>query len=121
MNYHLARENRAALDADRRKRYKSAVDLYKQALTIDATCAVAAQGLAIMIAEDVMGAAIVPGQPQEEARLREVNLRDALGIFAKVRESVVDGSVYCNMGHCYFLREEYDRALECVSTLFETL
>ncbi|KAG9103027.1 hypothetical protein FRC06_000428 [Ceratobasidium sp. 370] len=116
MNYHMARENRAMPDADRRKRYKNAVDLYKQALGYDATCAVAAQGLAIMIAEDVMGAAIVPGQPQEEARLREVNLRDALGIFTKVRESLVDGSVYCNMGHCYFLREEYDRALECYET-----
>jgi RNA polymerase-associated protein CTR9 len=118
MNYHMARENRSAPEPERRKRYKNAVDLYKQALGFDPTCAVAAQGLAIMIAEDVIGSAVVPGQPQEEARLREVNLRDALGIFTKVRESIVDGSVYCNMGHCYFLREEYDRALECVSNIF---
>jgi RNA polymerase-associated protein CTR9 len=119
MNYHMARENRGMPDTDRRKRYKNAVDLYKQALGFDPTCAVAAQGLAIMIAEDVMGMTVVPGQPQEEARLRESNLRDALGVFTKVRESIVDGSVYCNMGHCYFLREEYDRALECVSNVFQ--
>ncbi|KAJ1308461.1 hypothetical protein OPQ81_004165 [Rhizoctonia solani] len=116
INYHMARENRGMPEPDRRKRYKNAIDLYKQALTNDPTCAVAAQGLAIMIAEDVTGSAVVPGQPQEEARQREANLRDALAIFTRVRESIVDGSVYCNMGHCYFLREEYDRALECYET-----
>ncbi|CAE6443591.1 unnamed protein product [Rhizoctonia solani] len=116
INYHMARENRTLPEPDRRKRYKNAIDLYKQALANDPTCAVAAQGLAIMIAEDVMGSAVIPGQPQEEARQRETNLRDALGIFTRVRESIVDGSVYCNMGHCYFLREEYDRALECYET-----
>ncbi|KAH7343980.1 hypothetical protein B0J17DRAFT_644869 [Rhizoctonia solani] len=116
INYHMARENRSMPEPDRRKRYKNAIDLYKQALTNDPTCAVAAQGLAIMIAEDVMGSAVISGQPQEEARQREANLRDALGIFTRVRESIVDGSVYCNMGHCYFLREEYDRALECYET-----
>ncbi|CCO30611.1 RNA polymerase-associated protein CTR9 homolog AltName: Full=SH2 domain-binding protein 1 [Rhizoctonia solani AG-1 IB] len=69
-----------------------------------------------MIAEDVTGSATTTGQPQEEARQREANLRDALGVFTRVRESLVDGSVYCNMGHCYFLRDEYDRALECYET-----
>ncbi|KAG8733688.1 hypothetical protein FRC11_004002 [Ceratobasidium sp. 423] len=117
INYHMAREGGKTMpDPDRRKRYKNAMELYKQALTNDPTCAVAAQGLAIMIAEDVTGSAVIPGQPQEEARQREANLRDALGIFTRVRESIVDGSVYCNMGHCYFLREEYDRALECYET-----
>ncbi|QRW15871.1 RNA polymerase II-associated protein [Rhizoctonia solani] len=116
INYHMAREGRNMPEQDKKKRYKNAIDLYKQALLNDPTCAVAAQGLAIMIAEDVTGLAIIPGQPQEEARQREVNLRDALGVFTRVRESLVDGSVYCNMGHCYFLREEYDRALECYET-----
>ncbi|CEL59368.1 Tetratricopeptide repeat protein 1 OS=Schizosaccharomyces pombe (strain 972 / ATCC 24843) GN=tpr1 PE=1 SV=1 [Rhizoctonia solani AG-1 IB] len=116
INYHMAREGRTMPEPDKKKRYKNAIDLYKQALLNDPTCAVAAQGLAIMIAEDVTGSATTTGQPQEEARQREANLRDALGVFTRVRESLVDGSVYCNMGHCYFLRDEYDRALECYET-----
>jgi len=51
----------------------------------------------------------------EEAQKRIKNTRDALDVFAKVRESINDGSVYFNMGHCYYARDEFDRAIESVS------
>ncbi|KAI8968077.1 hypothetical protein BD414DRAFT_541515 [Trametes punicea] len=44
------------------------------------------------------------------------NSREALDIFAKVRESINDGSVYTNMGHCYYARDEFDRAIESYET-----
>jgi RNA polymerase-associated protein CTR9 len=34
-----------------------------------------------------------------------------------VRESTNDGSVHVNMGHCYFARDELDRAIESVRIL----
>jgi len=59
------------------------------------------------------------GQATDEASLRSRharNTRQALDIFTKVRESLSDGSVYINMGHCYFARDEYDKAIESYET-----
>ncbi|KAF8760293.1 Tetratricopeptide repeat [Rhizoctonia solani] len=42
INYHMAREGRNMPEQDKKKRYKNAIDLYKQALLNDPTCAVAA-------------------------------------------------------------------------------
>jgi RNA polymerase-associated protein CTR9 len=102
LHYHLAREIRSSKDEvirDRRHKFKSAAEFYEKALSLDPGCAIAAQGLAIMVAEDALGI---------------LSLRDALDVFAKVREVIADGSVYTNMGHCYYLRDEYERAIESV-------
>jgi len=120
--YHQARENRDTKQTEERKRgFQRSAEFYEKALQLDPLCAVAAQGLAIVIAEDAlgtMGGALsqtpVPGT--DEVPKRYNNARDALEVFSKIKESLNDGSVYVNMGHCYFAREEYDRAIESVST-----
>lgn len=120
--YHQARENRDIKQIEERKRgFQRSAEFYEKALQLDPLCAVAAQGLAIVIAEDAlgtMGGALsqtpVPGS--DEVLKRYNNARDALEVFSKIKESLHDGSVYVNMGHCYFAREEYDRAIESVGT-----
>jgi hypothetical protein len=49
---------------------------------------------------------------------RVMNACDALEKFAKVRESTNDGSVYVNVGHCYFALDEFDRAIASVRRAF---
>ena len=96
---------------------------YDKALQLDPACAVAAQGLAIIIAEDTLGsfgtaaaAAAAAGQGTPEEHQKRANIaREALDIFGKVRESISDGSVYVNMGHCYYARDEFARAIESVN------
>ena len=53
----------------------------------------------------------------EEANKRLKNARDALEVFAKIRESLNDGGVYVNMGHCYYARDDFDRAIESVGPI----
>lgn len=43
---------------------------------------------------------------------------DALEVFSKVRESMNDASVYVNIGHAHYARDEYDRAIESVRVIF---
>ncbi len=122
LQYHAARENRDGSPEgikDRRRNFQRAAEYYHKALQIDPLCAVAAQGLAIVVVEDALGnlgGALGPITNDEGAK-RLKNSREALDIFAKVRESINDGSVYTNMGHCYYARDEYDRAIESVSVL----
>ena len=123
--YHFARESRDATPEgirERKKGFQRAAEFYEKALQIDAMCAIAAQGLAIVVAEDALGSMLAPpgslGGSAEEALARSKNSRDALEVFAKVRESLNDGSVYANMGHCYYARDELERAIESVSTIF---
>lgn len=118
IQYHQARENRDSKAIEERKRgFQRSAEFYEKALQLDPLCAVAAQGLAIVTAEDALGTlnGTLPGVPDDPQR-RLLNTREALDVFAKVRESTNDGSVYVNMGHCYYGRDEYDRAIECVST-----
>ena len=107
---------------ERRRGFQRSAEFYEKALYLDPSCAVAAQGLAIVTAEDALGtlhgslplnASGALGGGDEHAK-RLANARDALDIFAKVRESIDDGSVYANMGHCYFATDDYDRAIESV-------
>ncbi|KDQ14109.1 hypothetical protein BOTBODRAFT_32898 [Botryobasidium botryosum FD-172 SS1] len=118
LHYQEARENRhrdPASLASRSELFIKSANIFLSALQYDPACAVAAQGLAIIIAEDVLEA----NQASDEASLRlrhARNTRQALDIFAKVRESLSDGSVYINMGHCYFARDEYDKAIESYET-----
>lgn len=120
LQYHQARENRDTSPKgieERKRSFQRSAEFYEKALHLDPLCAVAAQGLAIVVAEDALGnlgGALGPIAP-DEAQKRMANSREALDIFAKVRESINDGSVYANMGHCYYARDEYDRAIESVS------
>ncbi|KAJ8515561.1 hypothetical protein ONZ45_g7046 [Pleurotus djamor] len=116
--YNQARESRdtSSQGVDEKKRnYLRSAEFYEKALQRDPMCAFAAQGLAIITAEDalgVMGGFTQPASGSEEMLRRMNNAREALDIFAKVRETVNDGSVYQNMGHCYYARDEFDRAIE---------
>ncbi|KAF7790039.1 hypothetical protein EIP86_000988 [Pleurotus ostreatoroseus] len=121
LQYHQARESRDATPKgieERRRSFQRSAEFYEKALQLDPTCAIAAQGLAIVTAEDALGnlgGSIGPIAP-DEAQKRIKNAREALDIFAKVRESLDDGSVYINMGHCYYASDEYDRAIESYET-----
>lgn len=130
--YFEARENKKQgkeAQRDRVAKFTRAAEFYDKALQLQPQCAFAAQGLAIGIAEGTLGNGpteangaaanpAAPGQPaqpltEHQARLR--NARDALGVLAKVKESVNEASVYVNIGHCHFARDEYDKAIENVS------
>jgi RNA polymerase-associated protein CTR9 len=115
--YHQSRESRdtSTKGVEERKRgFQRTAEFYEKALQLDPMCAFAAQGLAIVTAEDALGSLGGAFGPDDHQK-RMKNSRDALDIFAKVRESMHDGSVYFNMGHCYYARDEFDRAIESVS------
>ena len=117
--YSQARESRdpSPKGIEERKRgFQRAVEAYHKALQLDPLCAVAAQGLAIAIAEDALGVLSgVVSSPADEAQQRMKNAREALDVFAKIRESLNDGCVYVNVGHSYYARDEFDKAIESVS------
>ncbi|EMD33781.1 hypothetical protein CERSUDRAFT_117863 [Gelatoporia subvermispora B] len=121
IQYHQARESRDSSPPgvqERKRGFQRSAEFYEKALHLDPMCAVAAQGLAIVTAEDALGnlgGSLGPMGP-DEAQKRIKDARDALDIFAKVRESINDGSVYANMGHCYYARDEFDRAIESYET-----
>jgi RNA polymerase-associated protein CTR9 len=119
--YYQSRESRDASPKgleERRRGFQRSAEFYEKALSLDPLCAVAAQGLAIVTAEDALGSLSggAPISSMEEAQKRFKNAREALEVFAKVRESINDGSVYLNMGHCYYACDEFDRAIESVGT-----
>jgi RNA polymerase-associated protein CTR9 len=96
----------------RRRNFERSIEFYEKALSLDPTCAVAAQGLAIVTVEDSLGA-LSGGPPVDDAHRAKL-AREGLDVFAKIRETLTDGSVYANMGHCYYTRDEFERAIECV-------
>ncbi|KAG7093919.1 hypothetical protein E1B28_007555 [Marasmius oreades] len=118
--YHQSRESRdtSSKGIEERKRgFQRSADFYDKALQLDPCCAFAAQGLAIATAEDALGSLSGSGPPSaDEPQRRMNNAREALDVFAKARESLNDGSVYLNMGHCYYARDEFDRAIESYET-----
>ncbi|KAF8629244.1 hypothetical protein AX17_005823 [Amanita inopinata Kibby_2008] len=124
IQYYQSRESRETTSKgiDERKRgFQRSAEFYEKALQLDPMCAFAAQGLAIVTAEDALGTlgGGLPGPATtsaDESQKRFKNARDALDVFAKVRESINDGSVYVNMGHCYYARDEFDRAIEGYET-----
>ncbi|PFH49770.1 hypothetical protein AMATHDRAFT_76029 [Amanita thiersii Skay4041] len=124
IQYHQSRESREATPKgveERKRGFQRSSEFYEKALQLDPMCAFAAQGLAIVTAEDALGTlgGAIPGPTisgSAETQKRFKNTRDALDVFAKVRESTSDGSVYINMGHCYYARDEFDRAIESYET-----
>lgn len=120
--YTQARENKqsgAEAAHDRNVKFLRAAECFDKALQLDAHCTFAAQGIAIALAENVLagtpaGLATTQANGQAEAALRIKNTRDALSILIKVRESLSDASVYINLGHCHYARDEFERAIENV-------
>lgn len=125
--YQQARENRGMKPEDlkeRSTRFYRACEAFDRVLQLDAENAYAAQGLAIALAENNIGSLHAAGPAHaahNDATQRTRNLRDALTILTKVRESVNDGNVYVNIGICHFLREEFERAIESVSAVKKPL
>lgn len=122
LNYGRARENKdpsPGAAKDRQLKFFRAAEFYDKALLLDPQCAYAAQGLAISIAEGTLGTGVEArnGTAVTEVAARAKNSRDALTILMKVKDSVNSGSVYVNIGHCHFMREEWERAIESVSFL----
>ncbi|KAJ7028536.1 RNA polymerase II-associated protein [Mycena alexandri] len=119
--YHQSRESRDTSSAgaqERRRGFQRSAEFYEKALQLDPLCAFAAQGLAIVTAEDALGTlgGVPPAPNVDEAQKRLKNAREALDVFVRVRESIHDGSVYFNMGHCYYARDEFERAIESYET-----
>lgn len=92
-----AREMRRETDSEKAKRsatYGKAVEFFEKALSLDPKNAYAAQGIAIALVED------------------KKDLKSALGIFNKVRETVRDSHLYVNLGHIYAELRQYSKAVE---------
>ncbi|POW05646.1 hypothetical protein PSTT_09584 [Puccinia striiformis] len=123
--YTQARENKAIgpeASLDRASKFFRSTEFFEKALQLDPQCAFAAQGLAIALAEHVISPSNVnaPGSngsfAADASVVRAKNLRDSITILNKVREALNDGSVYVNLAHCHYLRDEFDRAIENYST-----
>lgn len=118
LHFTLGREAKSSAElADRPKQFLRSAEAYERALSIDPTNAVAAQGLAIALAEDTLTPkALQPPQGSaEEAKLRARLAGQALTVFGRIKDSLPEGAVNVNIGHCYFLRNEEERAIEAVS------
>ena len=95
-----AREMKRDSDQDREKRrkmYEKAVEFFDKALLLDPKNAYAAQGVSIALVED------------------RRQYSHAVGIFTKLRETVKEGGVFLNLGHCLAGLEQWSRSIEAVS------
>ncbi|GAC77111.1 TPR-containing nuclear phosphoprotein that regulates K+ uptake [Moesziomyces antarcticus T-34] len=103
--------------AERSKNMTRATDLMDKALAEDARCAFAAQGMAILLAEDAFAEmaggtsltlpGVLGGAPEER---RKKNADEAFAILGKLREVRDEPSVHVCMGHVLMQKEEYERA-----------
>ncbi|KAI9818413.1 MAG: hypothetical protein M1827_000472 [Pycnora praestabilis] len=92
-----AREMRRDSEQDkekRRKTYEKAVEFFDKALQLDPKNAYAAQGVGVALVED------------------KKEFGSAVQVFAKVRDTVRDASVYINLGHVYSELKQFSRAIE---------
>lgn len=116
LHFSLGREAKSSQEiAGRTKEYLRSAEAYQRALDLDPTSAVAAQGLAIALAEDTLS--LVTGNPGsvDEAKTRQRLAGQALGVFSRIADSLPSGAVNVNMGHCYFARGEEEKAIQAVS------
>lgn len=91
--------------ADRAKSMLRAADLLDKALAAEPHNVFAAQGLAILLADDALGDAA-----GDEAR-RRAAADDAAALFGRLREVRDDASVYVCQGHAFMLTGALERAL----------
>ncbi|KAI1878004.1 uncharacterized protein JN550_000186 [Neoarthrinium moseri] len=92
-----AREMRRETDHEKQKRsamYSRAVEFFEKALQLDPKNAYAAQGIAISLIED------------------KKDLKSALPIFLKIRDTVKDSLVFVNLGHIYAELRQFSKAIE---------
>lgn len=92
-----AREMRRETDSEKQKRsaiYCKAVEFFEKALSLDPKNAYAAQGIAIALVED------------------KKDLKTALPIFNKVRETLRDSHLFVNLGHIYSELKQHSKAIE---------
>lgn len=117
--YGIINQDRAGLLRGREKRgFQCSAEFYKRALQLDLQCAFTAQGLAIVTAEDFLnpsGSLGGSAGSAEDMACHVMNVQDALEVFRKVRRSLNDPSVYINIGHVHYVRDEFDRVIEVVS------
>ncbi|GAA5974558.1 hypothetical protein JCM5350_001189 [Sporobolomyces pararoseus] len=128
ISYLEARENKGESKEalkERQIRFCRSAEFFDKALQLDPMCAVAAQGLAISLAEGNLGnPTSTSGDPSsstsssssstslQDSQTRQKNARDALLILTKVKESINESSVYVNLGHCHLSRDEFEKAAE---------
>ncbi|RCI08080.1 hypothetical protein L249_6215 [Ophiocordyceps polyrhachis-furcata BCC 54312] len=96
-----AREMRRETPQEKQKRsaiYCKAVEFFEKALSLDPRNAYAAQGIAIALVED------------------RKDLKSALPIFNKVRETIRDSHLFVNLGHVYSELKQYSKAIENYET-----
>lgn len=101
--------------ADRSKGLFRAIDLFSRAIAVDKKCAFAAQGVAILLTEDVFEVT-ERGAASLEDRYRR-NADEAISILSKVREVRSDASVHICIGHALMRKKEYFRAIKSVRPL----
>lgn len=117
LHFTLGREAKSSNElGERTKQYLRSAEAYERALSLDPSCATAAQGLAIALAEDALalkpqGAAV---NPVDETKARVKLAGQALLVFSRINDSLSDGSVNVNMGHCFFARGEEEKAIQVV-------
>jgi RNA polymerase-associated protein CTR9 len=118
LHFTLGREAKSTLElAERSKQYLRSAEAYERALIIDPTNAVAAQGLAIALVEDTLTPKALHRQAgsAEDVKVRTRLASQALTIMGRIKDSLPEGPVNVNIGHCYFMRGEDERAIEAVS------
>jgi RNA polymerase-associated protein CTR9 len=114
LHFTLGREAKSSSElAERPKQYLRSAEAYERALTLDPKSAVAAQGLAIALAEDTLTPGAVD-DPTIKAKLAG----HALGIFSRINDCLLDGSGNINMGHCHFTRGDEEKAIQAVCSSF---
>ncbi|ORX39629.1 hypothetical protein BD324DRAFT_614410 [Kockovaella imperatae] len=110
IHYTLGREAKAPAEvAGRPKQWLRSAEAYQRALDLDPNCATAAQGLAIALTEDSLLLKSA-NPPLEGHRVKLAG--QALGVFSRIADSITDGSVNVNMGHCYFTRGDEEKAIQ---------
>jgi RNA polymerase-associated protein CTR9 len=116
LHFALGREAKSSQEvAGRTKEYLRSAEAYQRALDLDPRSAVAAQGLAIALAEDTLS--LATGQPGsvDELKTRARLAGQALTIFGRIADSLPSGAVNVNIGHCHFARGEEEKAIQSVS------